>query len=514
MILILETLQVKGLLREKKLETLVDADLKGNYIDEAMEQLIQVALLCTQGTPLERPKMSEVVRMLEGDGLAERWEEWQKEEMFRQEFNTTHNPYTDWIILQKSIYNLRGTYRRLTKIEFSKFDGEDVLSWLYRVNNFFDMDDIVEDEQKIRLVSMHMFGKALNWHQHFMIGVKEISATTSKVYQDSFKALLNKVDLDDSCAISLFIGGLKEEIAYAVRMFKPTSLTEVFSLSKLQEANNSVRVPSYQTMRVKGHVKKHVLHILVDCGSTHNFLDLHAAKRMGCNLSRMCPLQVSVANGQDFSTVFDTPKELPPTRSHDHLIPLLPNTPPISVRPYKHPPNQKDAIELMVKEIIRNSQKYHSLYPLCGYYRKFIKNYAWISKPLTNLLKKNAFAWSLEAQESFLTLKQAMIHTPVLALPDFQKTFVVETDASGIGIGAVLQQEGHPIAYLSKTLAPKHQALSTYEKEFLAALMALDKWRGYLLDIHFKKTTDHFSLKYLLRSKVNYAFCKPRGLQN
>ncbi|KAM0063922.1 putative transferase, protein kinase RLK-Pelle-LRR-II family [Helianthus debilis subsp. tardiflorus] len=97
---------VKGLLREKKLETLVDADLKGNYIDAEVEQLIQVALLCTQGTPLERPKMSEVVRMLEGDGLAERWEEWQKEEMFRQEFNTTHNPNTDWII-QDSTYNLR-----------------------------------------------------------------------------------------------------------------------------------------------------------------------------------------------------------------------------------------------------------------------------------------------------------------------------------------------------------------------------------------------------------------------
>ncbi|KAJ9552254.1 hypothetical protein OSB04_016299 [Centaurea solstitialis] len=85
-------LRVKGILRDKKLETLVDPDLEGNYVDDEVEQLIQVALLCTQNTAVERPKMSEVVRMLEGDGLAERWEEWQKEEIFGQDFNQTQNP--------------------------------------------------------------------------------------------------------------------------------------------------------------------------------------------------------------------------------------------------------------------------------------------------------------------------------------------------------------------------------------------------------------------------------------
>ncbi|KAK4757525.1 hypothetical protein SAY87_018826 [Trapa incisa] len=89
---------VKGLLKDKRLETLVDDDLHGNYIDDEVEQLIQVALLCTQSNPMERPKMSEVVRMLEGDGLAERWEEWQKEEMFRQDFSQTHHPHADWIV--------------------------------------------------------------------------------------------------------------------------------------------------------------------------------------------------------------------------------------------------------------------------------------------------------------------------------------------------------------------------------------------------------------------------------
>ncbi|KAE8672761.1 BRASSINOSTEROID INSENSITIVE 1-associated receptor kinase 1 [Hibiscus syriacus] len=94
---------VKGLLSDRKLETLVDSDLSGNYVDEEVEQLIQVALLCTQSTPMERPKMAEVVRMLEGDGLAERWEEWQKDEIVRKEFNHAyhfnhHQPNGNWII--------------------------------------------------------------------------------------------------------------------------------------------------------------------------------------------------------------------------------------------------------------------------------------------------------------------------------------------------------------------------------------------------------------------------------
>ncbi|XP_058771758.1 BRASSINOSTEROID INSENSITIVE 1-associated receptor kinase 1-like [Vicia villosa] len=95
---------VKGLLKDKKLETLVDAELTGNYDDGEVEQLIQVALLCTQGSPMERPKMSEVVRMLEGDGLAEKWEQWQKEETYRQDFNNNpmHHPNANWMVLDSA----------------------------------------------------------------------------------------------------------------------------------------------------------------------------------------------------------------------------------------------------------------------------------------------------------------------------------------------------------------------------------------------------------------------------
>ncbi|KAK1381604.1 BRASSINOSTEROID INSENSITIVE 1-associated receptor kinase 1 [Heracleum sosnowskyi] len=96
---------VKGLLINKKLQSLVDENLQSNYVAEQVEELIQVALLCTQDSPTERPKMREVVKMLEGDGLAERWKKWQ-EEMFRQESTNTYNPFSHWTI-PDSTYKLR-----------------------------------------------------------------------------------------------------------------------------------------------------------------------------------------------------------------------------------------------------------------------------------------------------------------------------------------------------------------------------------------------------------------------
>ncbi|CAA3029517.1 somatic embryogenesis receptor kinase 2 [Olea europaea subsp. europaea] len=89
---------VKGLLKEKKLEMLVDPDLQNNYVEAEVEQLIQVALLCTQSSPMDRPKMSDVVRMLEGDGLAERWDEWQKVEVLRQEVELIPHSSSEWIV--------------------------------------------------------------------------------------------------------------------------------------------------------------------------------------------------------------------------------------------------------------------------------------------------------------------------------------------------------------------------------------------------------------------------------
>jgi hypothetical protein len=118
---------------------------------------------------------------------------------------------------------------------------------------------------------------------------------------------------------------------------------------------------------------------------------------------------------------------------------------------------------------------------LTGYYCKFVKNYGKIAAPLTTLLKKNSFTWTPAAAQAFQTLKTTMCTTPVLALPDFTKTFVLECDALGKGIGTVLMQEGRPLAFTSKQLFEKNLGKPIYEKEMLAILHVVELWRPYLL---------------------------------
>jgi len=128
---------------------------------------------------------------------------------------------------------------------------------------------------------------------------------------------------------------------------------------------------------------------------------------------------------------------------------------------------------------------------LTGYYRRFVQNYGLLAKPLTQLLKRKQFIWSVTAQQAFDALKHAMATTPVLGLPDFNSPFIVETDACEDGIGAVLIQHDQPLAFLSKALGPTHRHLSIYEKEFLALRMAVEKWRPYLQLQEFLIRTDH-----------------------
>ena len=138
---------------------------------------------------------------------------------------------------------------------------------------------------------------------------------------------------------------------------------------------------------------------------------------------------------------------------------------------------------------------------LAGYYRKFIKDFSKITKPLTDLTKLNKqWNWTGDCQNAFNILKQKLIERPVLRYPDFSKQFTL-TDASNYGIEAVLSQEGHPCCYVSRTLNPAEVNYSTTEKEMLAIVWAIRRLRQYQLGRKFKIQTDHKALIWLMNVK-------------
>jgi hypothetical protein len=138
---------------------------------------------------------------------------------------------------------------------------------------------------------------------------------------------------------------------------------------------------------------------------------------------------------------------------------------------------------------------------MCTYYRKFVKGFSQLCALLTDLTKKGAFKWSEQAQSTFDKMKKVMSTCPVLALPDFDQLFTLECDASGEGIGAVLMQNRHPLAYERRKLRGLELLYNIYDKEMLAIMHALAKFRQYLVGARFVVKSDHNSLKYLLEQK-------------
>ena len=148
---------------------------------------------------------------------------------------------------------------------------------------------------------------------------------------------------------------------------------------------------------------------------------------------------------------------------------------------------------------------------LAGYYRRFVKDFGTIARPLTLQTHKDAvkqnFTWATNDQEAFETLRTALVTPPILAYPDFGKEFLLFTGASDYGIGAILSQiqNGNEvvIAYDSRQLKPPERKYPTVEKEALAVVDAIKKFRHYLLDQPFTVISDHRPLQCLALQKDN-----------
>jgi reverse transcriptase-like protein len=146
----------------------------------------------------------------------------------------------------------------------------------------------------------------------------------------------------------------------------------------------------------------------------------------------------------------------------------------------------------------------------CNFYRRFIKNYGRVSRPLHNLTKDNVpFVWTQNCQEAFDNLKGLLVNAPVLRHYQPELPTKLETDASDGVVGGVLSQQvndnWHPIAYFSKTMSPPERNYEIHDKEMLAVIRALEEWRAELEGLQWKDRfsiyTDHRALEYFMSTK-------------
>nr|GEU37359.1 reverse transcriptase [Tanacetum cinerariifolium] len=222
------------------------------------------------------------------------------------------------------------------------------------VNGEFRPRTRYAEDQKVRLICVHLFDKALLWHRLFL-----------KVYGDNVTCL--------------YLGGLPTEIEMDVRMFKPQTLTDAYCLTNLQKATlNAVKKKSkmqfsastsrYETpprkqLTRKEYEDKRAKNLCFYCDK--KFVLSHKYKGQLFSLvlfgeneeigEEFVDADDSLEDiGKEFGDVFALPTELPPKRTHVHRTPLLEGVPPANIRPYRHPPIQKDAIEAMVKELLKS----------------------------------------------------------------------------------------------------------------------------------------------------------------
>jgi hypothetical protein len=143
---------------------------------------------------------------------------------------------------------------------------------------------------------------------------------------------------------------------------------------------------------------------------------------------------------------------------------------------------------------------------MVGWFRSFIEKYAELAEPLTMLLRRKVKChWSPEQDNAFNQLKACLISPPIFACPNYKYAFVVQCDASAYAIGGALTQSydggDHVIAYLSRALSPQERNYSATEREALAVIYCLEKFRTYIEGFHVDVITDHFSLLWLLNLK-------------
>ncbi|XP_035546591.1 uncharacterized protein LOC118348639 [Juglans regia] len=263
-------------------------------------------------------------------------------------------------------------------------------------------------------------------------------------------------------------------------------------------------------------VPMHACHLLLGRPWQYDLRVTHDGftNKYSFTLNRQPITLVPLTLKQEFEDVLpeEVPYGLPPIRGIEHQIDFIPGAS-IPNRPaYRSNPEETKELQRqrgieVDEEKVKAIQEWstpttvsqvRSFHGLASFYRRFVRDFSSLAAPLTEVIKKNVpFKWGKEQEKSFSLIKEKLTNAPLLVLPNFAKTFEIECDASGIGIGAVLMQEGRPIAYFSEKLSGAALNYPTYDKEMYALVRALENWQHYLWPKEFVIHTDHESLKHL-----------------
>jgi hypothetical protein len=171
---------------------------------------------------------------------------------------------------------------------------------------------------------------------------------------------------------------------------------------------------------------------------------------------------------------------------------------------------EEDKVErIRQAEIPKTKRQVRAFLGLAGYYRKFIPSFAEVASPLTDLTKKghpNNVTWGDPQNKAFRNLKEQLTKAPILRLPDFNREFVIQADASNVGIGVALLQHYDdglfPVAFASKKLQQRERNYTVTERECLAIIFGIKKFQKYLYGKEFVIQTDHSALSYIQKSKL------------
>lgn len=169
--------------------------------------------------------------------------------------------------------------------------------------------------------------------------------------------------------------------------------------------------------------------------------------------------------------------------------------------------NEKKLLKIGKYPTPTNKYELQRFLGMAGYYRKFIKNFGTISGPLSDVTGSNSkFIWGPDQAKAFQELKDSFEKNVILKHPDYTKPFMIETDASGSGIGAVLLQKDtngqeRPVFFASRKLTPGERKWITRDQEGLAIVYGVTTFRHHILGTHFTVRTDHRSLEWLMDAK-------------